>query len=83
MGLTDTLNSFSVGQKRVKRNTVITIYVVTQGKGNLSRRGIEGADTHMHHFSLCNAMAIRQLRATTCPTVRALDPLLVSARGPH
>ena len=82
MGLTDTFNPFSVGHTRETQYN-ITIYIAIWGKGNLSRRGIEGAERDMNHFSLFNAMAILQLRGITWLTVRALDPLLTSARGPH
>lgn len=82
MRLTDTFNPFSVGQTCETRRS-ITIYITIRGKGNFSRRGIEGAERDVNHFSLFNAMAMQQLRGITCLTVRVLDPLLTSARGSH
>lgn len=82
MGLTDTFNPFSVG-RTCETERSITIYIAIRGKGKLSRGGIERAERDMDHFSLFNAMAIQQLRGITCLTVRAFDPLLRSARGPH
>jgi len=78
--MTDTFNLFSVGQTCETQRS-ITIHSYTGQGQPFQGRDWRSRDTN--HFSPCNAMAIQRLRGITCLTVRALDLLLRSARGPQ
>lgn len=76
MELTDTFNPFSVGQTH-EFYTILQYTLLHGARATFPGEGSKG----QRETSIISS--IQQLRGTTCLRVRALDPLLTSARGPH